>query len=76
MTEKKFTEFLAAVLDEAEQLEVYDDIGGPRPVSSATFDEVGLLTGNKGLVITMDDDSEFQLTVVQSREGDNEEAED
>ena len=32
-----------------------------------TFEEAGVMTYNKGLVITLPDGSEFQLTIVQSR---------
>ncbi len=32
-----------------------------------TFAEAGVMTYNKGLVITAPDGSEFQLTIVQSR---------
>ena len=32
-----------------------------------TFEDVGVMTYNKGLVITLPDGSEFQLTIVQSR---------
>jgi len=32
-----------------------------------TYDDVGMLTKNTGLVITTADGSEFQLTIVQSR---------
>jgi len=32
-----------------------------------TYDEVGMLTKDAGLVVTMADGSEFQLTVVQSQ---------
>jgi hypothetical protein len=32
-----------------------------------TFEDAGLMTRNKVLVLTLDDGSEFQLTVVQSR---------
>ena len=32
-----------------------------------TFAEAGLMTYNKGLVITLPDGSEYQLTIVQSR---------
>ena len=35
--------------------------------SVRTFEEAGVLTYNKGLVITTPDGSEFQLTIVQSR---------
>ena len=32
-----------------------------------TFDNAGIMTYNKGLVITLPDGSEFQVTIVQSR---------
>ena len=32
-----------------------------------TFDEAGVMTYNKGLVITLPDGTEYQLTIVQSR---------
>ena len=32
-----------------------------------TFEEAGLLLRNKGLVITLPDDTEYQLTIVRSR---------
>ena len=32
-----------------------------------TFEEEGVLTYNKGLVISLPDGTEFQLTIVQSR---------
>ena len=32
-----------------------------------TYDEAGILTNNKGLVLRMKDGAEFQLTLVKSR---------
>ena len=32
-----------------------------------TFEQAGVMTYNKGLVISLPDGSEFQLTIVQSR---------
>jgi hypothetical protein len=32
-----------------------------------TFDEAGILTLDAGIVINMDDGSEFQITIVQSK---------
>lgn len=32
-----------------------------------TYDNAGIMTYNKGLVITLPDGSEFQVTIVQSR---------
>ncbi|MGH9867089.1 MAG: hypothetical protein ACREAA_02850 [Candidatus Polarisedimenticolia bacterium] len=38
------------------------------PVRSVqTFEEVGMLTRDAGLVVTMTDGTEYQVTVVQSR---------
>lgn len=36
--------------------------------SAHTFEDLGLLTRNHGLVIQMQDGSEFQLTIVKSRD--------
>lgn len=33
----------------------------------STFDEAGVLTRNAGLVVRLDDGTEFQVTVVRSR---------
>lgn len=35
--------------------------------SVRTFEETGLLTSNKGLVLETKDGSEFQITIVQSK---------
>ena len=35
--------------------------------SVRTFDSVGMMTRNKGLVVRMKDGSEFQLTIVKSK---------
>lgn len=32
-----------------------------------TFEQAGILTSNQGLVLTMNDGSEYQLTLVRSR---------
>lgn len=65
MTETGFTNCLKAVLDgELEVNESFDPDGVARV---ETFEEVGVLTRNQGLVVRMDDRSEFQVTVVRSR---------
>ena len=43
-------------------LDSFDDIESVR-----TFEEAGVLTRNAGLVYRLDDGSEFQITIVQSR---------
>ena len=66
MTEQAFTACLAAVLNnECELNESFD----PDGIHIAQpYDELGILTSNAGLVVRMDDGSEFQITVVRSRE--------
>ena len=39
----------------------------PEVASVRTFEEAGVLTGNRGVVVRCKDDSSFQVTVVQSR---------
>ena len=39
----------------------------PEVASVRTFEEAGVLTGNRGIVVRCTDGSEYQLTVVQSR---------
>jgi hypothetical protein len=40
---------------------------GPYVDDITTFEDFGMLTKNKGLVIKMEDGSEFQITIVKSR---------
>jgi len=65
MNEKGFAACLAAILNgECGLNESFDPDGvhDARP-----YDELGVLTQNAGLVVRMDDGSEFQVTVVRSR---------
>ncbi len=39
----------------------------PRVADAGTCDDRGLLSGNKGVVLTFEDGSEFQITIVRSR---------
>ncbi len=67
MTESAFAACLAAVLNgEVEVNESFDPDGIHRAVP---YDEAGVLTRNAGLVVVMDDGSEFQVTIVRSRQG-------
>ena len=65
MTEKGFEACLQAVLNgELELNESFD----PDGVSGvATFEDAGILTRNRGLVVTMDNGEEYQIKIVQSR---------
>jgi hypothetical protein len=40
------------------------------PVASRvdTFDDAGILTMNKGLIVELENGEEFQITIIQSRE--------
>ena len=55
---------LAADCDEYPE-DLPDELSGVEMVQ--TYDEAGILTNNKGLVIRMKTGEEFQLTLVQSR---------
>ena len=54
----------AADLEDA-SVDIPDGIADIDRVS--TYPEVGMLTGNAGLVVRMKDGSEFQITIVKSR---------
>lgn len=69
MKEAEVADMLAEVLADASAE------GGP--VSRVdTFAEQGLMTKNTGIVILMEDGSEFQVTIVRSVEGDGDDSED
>ncbi|HUT56490.1 MAG TPA: hypothetical protein VNA25_01295 [Phycisphaerae bacterium] len=44
-----------------------DDEMAPEVRRVETFEEAGVLTGNRGVVVRAADGSEFQITIVQSR---------
>lgn len=67
MNESEFAECLKAVLADGLNVNESFDPAGIRRVE--TFGDAGILTMNKGLVVAMDDGTEFQLTVVLSRRG-------
>jgi len=56
MNEKMFEDFMQELLADQDEIR-----------SILTFDEAGMLTRNKGLVVRTSDGSEFQITIVQSR---------
>lgn len=60
MTETDFRDVLTDLL-----LDDEGDMHGQRNVRS--FEDSGLLTKNEGLVVRMEDGSEFQVTIVRSR---------
>ena len=44
-----------------------DEYAAPEISRVQTFEEAGLLTGNRGVVVRTRDGREFQVTIVQSR---------
>ena len=73
MNEQEFQDALKTALQELAWMAEDDDYPDTLPADLAdvrevrTFDAAGVLTQNKGLVVTLADDSEFQLTIVQGR---------
>lgn len=51
--------------DDRDAMGVPDELGQVDDVS--TFNDAGVLTSDRGLVVTTADGCEFQLTIVQSR---------
>jgi hypothetical protein len=71
MDEQAMQDRLHEILDvimfsDADELEGFGLSTELRPDRVETFEQAGLLTINKGLVINMDD-AEFQLTIVRSK---------
>ncbi len=57
MSEKRFETKLARLLERR-----LDPVGG----GVTTFRQAGVLTNNRGLVVTLPNNQEFQLTIVES----------
>ena len=60
LTEQKIQDYLVEVLDWAS-----NEDGMVKIID--TFEELGVMTNNKGLVITMQDGTRFQLIIAKSR---------
>lgn len=55
-------------MSETEMVEMLDVLIEDESVESfKTFEEAGVMTKNNGVVVRMEDGSEFQITVVKSR---------
>ena len=67
MDEKTFAGELMAILLEGD-LDVSDEINSDTIDTVLDYAQAGLLTRDAGLVVRMKDGSEFQLTIVRSRE--------
>lgn len=71
MTESEFQNWLLEKIAEAV---TEDEIGDFN--AAQTFQEAGVLTYNKGLVVRLEDGSEFQLQIVQSSDADGSDDDD
>ena len=70
MTEKAFVNCMQAILggDVTGAASAVNEAFDPDGIQGvATFADAGVMTMNHGLVVTMDDGTEFQLTIVRSR---------
>ena len=67
MKDARFAELLGTLLEDNPGLDDDDDDAAIRDVAS--FRDAGVLTSNAGLVVTLVDGTEFQLTIVLSRRG-------
>lgn len=65
MNDHGFAACLKGVLYDG--LDVNESFDPDGVANVSTFEEAGVLTMNAGLVVRMDDGSEFQLTIVRSR---------
>ena len=64
VTEDTMQEGIRELIETAEE----DSFGiGWEEAEVRTFQQAGIMTYNKGLVISLPDGTEFQLTIVQSR---------
>ena len=76
MTEQRLEELFQEIIEiyeerQEEEADVYNDSDvsnyEPTFASVMTFEEKGVLTNDRGLVIKMQDGKEFQVTLVRSR---------
>lgn len=66
-TESEMESNLQAMIEES-GIAIYDENDEGVAVKSVrTYRDAGLLTNNKGLVLTLTDGSEFQLQIVRSK---------
>ena len=76
MTPKNFEIWLHDAIQLARAEEEEERHGAAEVRRVATYQETGVLTNDRGLVVTFDDGSEIQVTLVLSRRGRNDEDED
>ena len=70
MNAERFAELLGTMLEDNPGLDAEDDADADAAIRDvASFRDTGVLTSNAGLVVTLLDGTEFQLTIVLSRRG-------
>jgi hypothetical protein len=73
MTERELQDALVSLVLDLVELQDDEDPDEqladhlPGVADAGTFADRGLLSGNKGVVLTFEDGSEFQITIVRSR---------
>ena len=69
MTEAQFVGLLVDLIEADADGDVDDSVGGPelREARLELFGDAGIMTRSEGLVVTLADGTQFQITVVQSR---------
>jgi len=65
MDEKDIEELLQAAIECLESLDA--DFEGPYVDTIRTFEDAGITSKNRGLVIPFEDGSEFHVTIVKSK---------
>ena len=67
-TEEQFVDSLHAFLEGGDVNSIEPEPWEGAPVKLVrTFEDVGMLTHNRGLVVNLVDGTQFQVTIVQSR---------
>lgn len=66
MNEHDVAERIRNLLETASDVAEDDEFGFGPECRVATFEEAGVLTMNGGVVLTLGDGSEFQITIVRS----------
>ncbi len=68
MTEQRFQDCLYILLESVgDNSDAVEDWDGDPIEEVRSFEDEGMLTNNKGLVVQLEDGSEFQLTIVRSK---------
>jgi len=71
MDEAKLVDVLRMLLDQCADADSDDvEAGWPEELvgcETRSFEEDGVMSSNEGIILTLEDGSEFQLTVVRSR---------